>query len=316
MLRPQTLSSIHLGSVWTAVALFVCSIATGQTAPRPASQNPSPMVEYTRKHERILQEEASGLKLMLDSLLPKPIQVFIPKKSISSKEFDLLVHFHGAEYVVQHAASRYDGNLITATVNLGSGSRVYNDAFQDTLIFTSLRDSIAARAGVSLRAEIRLRRVFLSGFSAGYGAIRKIISTPTNYAAVDAVLLLDGLHTSYLPDGKPLAEGGRIDSTGLLPFLRLVEDASQPASHKRFLITHSEIFPGTFVSTTEASDFILRSIGLTREPVLTWGPLGMQQLSLAHRNHFTLLGFAGNAAPDHIDHFHALSWFLDVLLKL
>ncbi len=225
MLRLQTLFPVHLGSVWAAVALFVCSIASGQTSPRPAAQNPSPMVEYTRKHERIPQEEAAGLKFVLDSLLPKPVHVFIPEKSGPSREFDLLVHFHGAGYVVQHAASRYDGNLITATVNLGSGSRVYNDAFQDTLVFTSLRDSIAARAGVSVRTEIRLRRVFLSGFSAGYGAIRKIISTPTNYAAIDAVLLLDGLHTSYLPDGKPMAEGGEIDSTGRLSWLRLAEDA-------------------------------------------------------------------------------------------
>lgn len=316
MLTLRTFFNLLRGSVCITLALFAGNIATGQTAPQPASQNPSPMVEYTRKHERIPHEEIAGHKLTLDALLPKPVLVFIPEKSKASREFDLLIHFHGAGYVVQHAASQYDGSIITATVNLGSGSKAYNDPFLDTLRFASLVDSIVTEAGKSLGAKITLRRVFLSGFSAGYGAIRRIISTGNNGGRIDGVLLLDGLHASYIPEGKPLAEGGMIDSSGLLSFLLLAEDASQPGSSKQFLITHSEIFPGTFVSTTEASDFILRSIGLTREPVLAWGPLGMQQISHARRHHFAMFGFAGNTAPDHIDHFHALSWFLAELLKL
>lgn len=296
--------------------LMFTTILAAQTSQRPASQNPSPMVEYTRKHERIPQEEIAGHKFTLGSVLPRPVLVFIPEKSKTSREFDLLIHFHGADYVVQHAASRYDGSIITATVNLGSGSRVYNDPFLDTLRFASLVDAIVKQGGVSLGAEITLRRVFLSGFSAGYGGIRRIISTGNNWGLIDGVLLLDGLHASYIPDGTPLAEGGRIDSTGLLPFLQLAEDASHPASRRKFLITHSEIFPGTFVSTTEGSDFILRTMDLSREPVLAWGPLGMQQISHALKHHFAVLGFAGNTAPDHIDHFHALSWFLAELLKL
>jgi hypothetical protein len=85
---------------------------------------------------------------------------------------------------------------------------------------------------------------------------------------------------------------------------------------KTNLITHSEIFPGTFVSTTEATDYLLNALGLKREPVLKWGPLGMQQLSETKRGRFAVLGFAGNAAPDHIDHLHALQWFLAALLQL
>lgn len=274
------------------------------------------MVEYTRKHERIPQGEVEGVRFAIESILPKPVQVFIPEKGRAKKDFDLLIHFHGAEYIVQHAASRYDGNLIAATVNLGSGSRVYHDAFLDTLIFAPLLDSIVARTGVSLGAGMRLRQVILSGFSAGYGAIRKIISTRNNYDLIDGVLLLDGLHASYIPEGKPLAEGGQVDPTGLLPFLQLAEDALMPDSRKKFLITHSEIFPGTFVSTTEATDYMLQHMGLSRVPVLVWGPLGMQQLSAVGQNRFAVRGFAGNTAPDHMDHLHALELFLGDLLKL
>ena len=51
---------------------------------------------------------------------------------------------------------------------------------------------------------------------------------------------------------------------------------------------------------------LLRALGLRRTPVLRWGPRGMQQLSETRAGRFELLGFAGNSAPDHIDHLHAL----------
>ena len=72
------------------------------------------------------------------------------------------------------------------------------------------------------------------------------------------------------------------------------------------LVTHSEIFPGTYASTTETADWMLGALGLTRQPTLTWGPRGMQQLSEAQAGRFALLGFAGNSAPDHVDHQHAM----------
>lgn len=303
-------------AVSAGLILTFITFLAAQTPPRPAAQNPSPMVEYTRKHARIPMEERAGVRLTIATLFPKPVEVFIPERSRTAQEFDLLIHFHGAAFVVQHAAAQYEGNLLTAVVNLGAGSKVYQDPFADTLLFAVLKDSVLRQAGQRLGNSVRVNRLILSGFSAGYGAIRRIISTQNNYRLVDGILLLDGLHASYLPEWTPLADGGRIDSSGLLPFLRFAEHASQTGSRKQFLITHSEIFPGTFVSTTEASDWILQQLGLSREPVLAWGPLGMQQISRAGRHHFAVFGFAGNTAPDHVDHVHALYWFLGQLLKL
>jgi hypothetical protein len=84
---------------------------------------------------------------------------------------------------------------------------------------------------------------------------------------------------------------------------------------KRFVVTHSEIFPGTFASTTETADWLLSALGLHRTAVLRWGPRGMQQLSEAHAGRFELLGFAGNSAPDHVDQLHAMPEFLARVLK-
>jgi len=63
---------------------------------------------------------------------------------------------------------------------------------------------------------------------------------------------------------------------------------------------------GTYASTTEPADHLLMSRGAPRLAVARPGPIGMQQLSVAERGGFWLAGFAGNSAPDHLDHLYAL----------
>ena len=63
------------------------------------------------------------------------------------------------------------------------------------------------------------------GETAGYGAVREILRQPENFARVNNVLLLDGMHTSYVPEGKPLADGGVIDGSGLDSFIAFAKEA-------------------------------------------------------------------------------------------
>jgi hypothetical protein len=79
---------------------------------------------------------------------------------------------------------------------------------------------------------------------------------------------------------------------------------------KRAIVTHSEIFPGTFASTTETADYLLGQLKIARRPVLKWGPMGLQQLSESRAGKFLLLGYAGNSAPDHVDQLHSLPEYL------
>jgi hypothetical protein len=50
--------------------------------------------------------------------------------------------------------------------------------------------------------------------------------------------------------------------------------------------------------------------------VLEWGPVGMQQLGEARAGRLLVRGFAGNSAPDHVDHLHGLPEFLRLLDSL
>jgi hypothetical protein len=296
---------------------FVPVTALSQTdAAKISQQRPSPMSETVRRHERIQQKEFDGLSFEIPGVLPKTVEVFIPASSAKKIEFDLLIHFLGASYVVKHAADQYKGDIVAAFVHLGAGSKINGDAFRDSTVFPRLLDSLRTNTEYRLGRIIRFKRIILSGWSAGYGAVRQILSTCDNYNRVDAVLLLDGIHASYVPEGRPLAEGGRIDSTHVEAFLKFARDASQTESRHQFLITHSEIFPGTYASTTEATDYFFQQINVKRQAVLEWGPLGMQQISSARQGYFKVLGFAGNTAPDHVDHFHALFHFLNLLAAL
>ena len=189
-------------------------------------------------------------------------------------------------------------------MNRGAGSGAYHRDFGESASFDSLLAGATQALSAAIGRPARVGRLTLTGFSAGHGAIRAILREPRHFARVDAVLLLDGMHTSYVPEGTVLAAGGGLDTTNLAAFADFARAAMR--GEKRFLVTHSEIFPGTFASTTETADWLLRALGLRRTPVLRWGPRGMQQLSEVRTGRFELLGFAGNSAPDHIDHLHAM----------
>ncbi|SDC81590.1 hypothetical protein SAMN04487894_104102 [Niabella drilacis] len=287
--------------------------AAAQSAKVP-DQYPSPMQETTRRHKRIAFDVQQGITYTIDSVLAKPVFVYIPNRLKKAAWADLLIHFHGLNYVPAYTAEKSKTNLIAVSVNLGSGSGAYARPFQNDTVFKKLVTAIWNTVQEHMESRIRQRKIILSGFSAGYGAIRSILSDADDFASVNTILLLDGLHASYIPERKVLAEGGLIDSIGLEPFLAFARKAVLPVTGKQMLFTHSEIFPGTFVSTTEAADYLLLLLQLKAIPVLKEGPGGMQQISEADKGNFKVLGFAGNSAPDHVDHFHGLPFFLRRLL--
>ena len=279
--------------------------------PTAASQNPSPMVETTRAHERLVQKDLGGTTRSFSGPAEKPVEVWIPDETKAHDAFDLVVHFHGAAWLPEQAVARRR-NTVAAVLNLGVGSGAYDRAFSDRAAFDSLIAGVTREVGAVSGRTTHVGRITLVGFSAGHGAVRAILRDPRNFARVDAVLLLDGMHTSYVPEGTVIEKGGALDTTNLVAFAAFARAAMR--GEKRFVVTHSEIFPGTFASTTETADWLLQSLGLHRTPVVRWGPRGMQQLSEVRSGRFELLGFAGNSAPDHIDQLHAMPEMLARLL--
>lgn len=296
---------LFAASTWAA--------AVRAQVPPPAPQNPSPMVENARRHERLAEKALGGTTRSFIGPAGRPVEVWSPDRVRGRDAFDLVIHFHGAAWLAHRAVSALGGNTVAAVLNLGTGSGVYDRSFGDAAAFDSLLTGITREVVAATGRQSRAARVTLTGWSAGHGAIRAILRQPRHFASVGAVLLLDGMHTSYVPDRKVIADGGTMDTTNLVAFRDFARSAMQ--GEKRFLVTHSEIFPGTFASTTETADWLLASLGLRRAPVLRWGPRGLQQLSEARSGRFELLGYAGNSAPDHVDQFHAMLELLARLIK-
>lgn len=305
------------GRLLLALAFQLCAAVAlrGQEPPIAArSQNPSPMVEHTRAHIRLSDTvEVAGARVRLEGVLARPVHVLVPETAGAAPS-PLLLHFHGASYVAEQAAAIAGGDYVVATVNLGAGTGVYERAFEDPAVFHSLVAAVrraasgAGEGDAGQASAARAGPIVLSAFSAGHGAVRALIRRPEQLERVEAVLLLDGIHTGYVPQGTVLHEGGHLDVTALEPYAHLALSAIR--GDRDVLITHSEIFPGTFASTTETADYLVDVLGVRRRPVLCWGPGGMQQLSETRAGGLRILGFAGNSAPDHIDHLHGMGEFL------
>ena len=250
-------------------------------------QNPSPMTDSTREHVRVEGKAAAGIhhNLSVGTLL-------VPYGRLATRP--LVVHFHGEGNLVETVVHRWRETAAVISVIAGGGSDVYAAAIGSGEKFRELL------AEGQQKCRCVFRPIYLTSFSAGYGAVREILRDPLSVKRVDGVVLADSLHAGYETGDKP---GPVIsaDLDSLFDFAKLAAKGS-----KRMLVTHSEVFPGTFASTTETADYLLTQLHLKRKAILRWGVLGMQQLSEARAGNFQLLGFAGNTAPDHIDHFHAI----------
>lgn len=273
--------------------LFLC-LSLPLWLPAQQPQNPSPMVEHTRTHPRLKEEKPPGRREALELGT-----LFQPAKLKLKSPVPLLVFFHGGTWLPEVAAAQR--KMAVLTIQIGAGSGVYVRAFSDPQRFLRLIAEAEAKVGV------RFDPVTLGGWSAGCGAIREILKTPESYARVARALAIDGIHTGYVGD-RPGPQESQLEAEHLEIYIRMARDAL--AGRKQLLITHSEIFPGTYASTTETADFILRELGLHRRPVLHWGPMGTQQLSEVRQGRFLLIGYAGNSAPDHVDQLHSLRDYL------
>ena len=258
-------------------------------------QNPSPMVEHTRAHTRLIKADPPGRRETL-SLGP----LFVPRRLVKKKTVPLLIFFHGGTWVPEVAAAK-NGDTAVISIQIGSGSGVYARQFEGNGKFEELLAEAEQQSGM------KFNPVTIGGWSAGNGAVREILKSRDSYERVQRVLMIDGIHASYVNEAPGPLES-QIVPDNLQTFLKLARDAI--AGRKRVLITHSEIFPGTYASTTETADYIVAQLGLKRKAVLRWGPVGSQQLSEVRKGKFKLAGFAGNTAPDHVDQLHSLPEYL------
>lgn len=228
-------------------------------------------------------------------------QLIVPssKRFARGGHFDVVVHFHGHEAARKEWITVMDGAVLVG-IDLGLGSGPYESAFDAPDAFARLLTSVERAVEKKTGRPARARKVGLSAWSAGYGAVQKILGQKFGKERVDAVILLDGLHCGY--------QGPSVNALQIKAFTEFAKEAAE--KRKLMFVSHSSIIPPGYASTTETANFLIHEVGGTPKASSGKGPLGLDLISRYTRGNFHVRGFSGNDKMDHCAH---LGLYRDVL---
>lgn len=267
--------------------------------------------------------------------VPNGYFVFPPTFQTYDGSYDVLIHFHGNPNVVAESAEVAKLDAVVVMIN-GAGKGGYEAVYGDRP--GTYEDLLAAiDKGLASRGipNPHVRRIALTSWSAGYGAITTILSRRKGTDPLDAIALFDGIHASWESgNSRSFATNGVVqDSSQLTPQLleargkaainqmqmKAFVDAARDATEGKlyFGIAHTEIDPMAYASCTIATDFILGKLGLERHPLdpiddappwvmlkameTIYDPARLHQLiplTEVRAGAFHVIGYSG-ATPDH-----------------
>jgi hypothetical protein len=228
-------------------------------------------------------------------------QLIMPtsKRFARGGKFDVMFHFHGHESARKEWIEVMDGAVLVG-IDLGLGSGPYETAFDAPEAFERLIASVERAVEKKTGHAATARKVGLSAWSAGYGAVQKILGQKFGKERVDSVVLLDGLHCGY--------QGRGVNALQIQAFTDFAKAAA--AGQKLMFVSHSSIIPPGYASTTETADFLIHEVGGNPKPSKGAGPLGLELISRYSQGNFHVRGFSGN---DKMDHCAQLGLYSDVL---
>lgn len=228
---------------------------------------------------------------------PSVGQMIMPARGGVTKDgrFDVVIHFHGHDPMRKEFVQVMDGAVLVG-ITLGIGSGAYHQTFGAPHAFKDLIESVenevAKERGLK---SAKVRKVALTAWSAGYGAVTEILKQPLGKEIVDSVILLDGLHVSYNADGS-------LVRAGLEPFFEFAKKAK--AGKKFMFVSHSSIIPPGYASTTETVNAIIHELGgkpKSAKPRKS-DPMGLEMNAKFDAGNFHARGFDGNDKMDHCAH--------------
>ena len=306
--RSRTSRVSHFSAISVALGLSASSVAADSGLPSWVTAKPSSATQtQTTAKERginpcMTADPGFGIyeQWRRDVSLGQYIQ---PARGGLRRDgsFDVMFHFHGHEAVRKEWVAVMDGAVL-ASVDLGIGSGAYENAFALPNAFEEYLHSVeAAFARHSKNPRAHARHIGLSAWSAGYGAVQKILEQPLGQR-IDAVILLDALHAGYVDnhvDGRQIA--------GVVDFAKLA------AKGERFMfVSHSSIIPPGYASTTETAHWLVWSIA--SKPLTARKRkdevMGLDLIERCDRESFHMRGYAGNDKMDHCAH---IGLYRDVL---
>lgn len=213
--------------------------ATGPAAGKSAAVNAAP---------------PDGLRFRLAS----GAEVFVPTGLGGAGTVDLVVHFHGVSSVTERELAAAGVRAVLVTVNYRGLSAAYERPMSDPRAFDDLLDQalVELKARGVLTVSGRWRRVCVTAFSAGFGAVRALLAEPRHFARIDAIVLADSLYAGYEEDSEGVKRPSPRNMHG---FRRYATAAA--IGRKALVVTHTYLEPGTYAGTHETADDLLAFVG-------------------------------------------------------
>ena len=216
---------------------------------------------------------------------------------------DVMLHLHGAAPVVEKALaeSGWVGPLLL--FNRKGLSSVYTEPFRDPALFPRLLEKTRKEIAAAWPAfDLKIGRVFVSSFSAGFGGVRELLAVPAHFARIDGVILADSLYAGYLGDDVAKRQ---IDPAKMAGFRKFAALAA--AGRKTMIVTHSAQVPAGYASTTETADDLIGHVGGKALAIdEDWGD-GWRLRRRFAKGRFLVLGFAGAGPEDHMRHLRRIN---------
>lgn len=221
--------------------------------------------------------------------------------------FDLVVHFHGHEPIRKEFVKAAKGQVLVG-IDLGIGSGAYSKAFAAPHVFPALIRSVeAAMAQKTGKKNAYVRKLALTSWSAGYGAIEQILRQPAG-KKVDAVVLLDSLHAGYADEQEKTLKVEQLE-----PFLDFAKKAA--AKQKFMYMSHSSIIPPGYASTMETANFFVKQLKGKPKKATRQDVLGLDMFQRFDKGNFKVRGYTGNDKPDHCAHIGLMADIMRVHLS-
>jgi hypothetical protein len=230
------------------------------------------------------------------SSAPSIGQMIAPHKGGITKSggFDLVVHFHGHEPIRKEFVKAAKGPVLVG-IDLGIGSGAYARTFASPHVFPALIKSVEdAMVQHTGNKKARVRKLALSSWSAGYGAIEQILRQPAA-KKVDAVILLDSLHAGYADE-----RAGTLKTELIEPFIAFAKRAAQKQTF--MFMSHSSIIPPGYASTMETANYVVKQLKGKPKKATRQDVLGLDLFQRFDKGNFKVRGYTGNDKPDHCAH--------------
>ncbi|HMA95208.1 MAG TPA: hypothetical protein VKP30_21110 [Polyangiaceae bacterium] len=208
--------------------------------------------------------------------------------------YDVIVHFHGVQMALEPAMREAGLRAVLIIINDGLVAESYRDGHGAPGTLTQLLDALHQHVAEAFRRDdVHARRVAVSAWSAGFGAVAPMLRRSDDVDRIDAVLVSDGVHSSFTDLRRRVIADHQLSSVVAFAKRAIARD-------KLFAITHTAIQTPDFASTTETAEKILGLLSITPSMILDKRP-GQEPppTSIAEQGDFVLMGFSGNDKHAH-----------------